>query len=162
MTRLQKQNSLFISLLVCCFMLWGLSSCSHNEMYYQYQSFQKASWHKDSIARFEVLVSDTLSTFDIDVKIRNNNSYQFENLWLFVDFTLPSGESRRDTLECILADHFGKWEGKGFSLYDLEKSYKSNVRYPQSGVYTYSIQHGMRQDVLKGISDVGIRILKCE
>lgn len=135
-----------------------LSSCAHPEMYYRYHSFEESSWHKDSVVRFDLPVTDTLSSYDVFIEVRNNNKYPYKNLWLFVDFQLPSGETRRDTVEINLADDYGKWYGKGLSLYELTVPYEQNRQYHHKGSYVYTIQQAMRDDILTGISDIGLKI----
>ena len=138
----------------------GIVSCTHNEVYCEYQSFRNSTWDKDSVARFDVAIADTLSAYDVFVEVRNNNDYPFKNLWLFVDFTCPTGESRRDTMECILANDQGKWYGGGFSLFELSVPYEIGIQYPRSGTYIYTIQQAMRSNLLEGVSDIGIKVVK--
>lgn len=98
--------------------------------------------------------------FDVSLEIRNNNDYPFRNIWLFVDFQAPGGDVRTDTVGVDLADVYGKWHGSGISLYSLSIPYEKAVRFPQKGAYTYSIRQGMRENPLKGISDIGLKISK--
>lgn len=141
------------------FCLLCFSSCTHQEAYYRFHSFDNSVWHKDSVACFEVSVADSLSAHDVFLEIRNNNAYPYKNIWLFVDFELPSGSVRKDTIECILADEFGKWYGNGLSLYNLTVPYEENLIFPQTGIYTYKIRQAMRNDILTGISDIGVKIV---
>ncbi len=153
------QTHLYVWL--CLFFLLH-AACSDREAYYSFYSVHRSIWHTDSVARFEVAVTDTLSMHDVFVEIRNNDKYPYQNLWLFVSFQYPTGETRQDTLECTLADDFGKWYGKGFSLYELSVPYETKLCFPASGTYTYTIRQGMRDDFLPGISDVGLKIVRVE
>ncbi len=135
-----------------------MNSCDRNEVFYQFRSFDNSAWHKDSIARFDVNITDTIHAHNVFIELRNNDSYPYQNIWLFVSVKYPTGEMREDTIHFDLADNSGKWYGKGFSLYELSIPYETDIRYPRSGDYTYSIKHGMRDDLLKGISDAGVKI----
>jgi gliding motility-associated lipoprotein GldH len=65
----------------------------------------------------------------------------------------------RDSIEFYLADQRGKWLGSGVgAIVEMPVLYKQNVRFEQKGTYRYEIGHGMREDVLIGINDIGIRI----
>jgi len=147
-------SSILIFLLLCA------SACTHKETFCSFRSLKESNWHKDSVLRFDVPVTDSLSALDVLIEIRNTNDYPYKNLWLFVHCTTPSGESRRDTVECLLADDFGKWQGKGLSLFELAIPYEQNIRYPRTGTYSYRIKQAMRDDVLKGISDVGLKVIR--
>lgn len=136
------------------------TACSHREAFYRFHSMAESVWHKDSVIRFEVAVHDTVSLHDVFVELRNTEQYPYKNIWLFISVQKPSGEVRRDTLECQLADDFGKWYGKGLSLYEVSIPCGSDVVFPQSGSYIYTVTQAMRDDLLQGISDVGLKIEK--
>ena len=123
-----------------------------------FHSFKNAEWDKDSICQFKVEINDTLTPHYISVVIRHNDNYSYRNLWLFIDISSPFGTVRCDTLDCELADNLGNWLGQGISVYQFEKPYEKYIRFPRSGVYTFSICQGMRDDMLKNISEVGIKL----
>ena len=137
-----------------------LVSCSHNEIFFEYHSFKKNGWAREDAAVFQVDIDNTTDLFDVSLEIRNNNDYPFRNIWLFVDFQTPGGDVRTDTIGVDLADVYGKWHGKGISIYSLTISYETGIRFSQAGTYTYSIRQGMRENPLKGISDIGLKISK--
>jgi len=137
-----------------------LFSCSHNEIFFEYHSFKKDGWDGKDAAVFHINMDNTTDLFDVSLEIRNNNDYPFRNIWLFVDFQEPGGNIRTDTIGVDLADIYGKWYGTGISLYSLTVPYETAVRFPQKGTYTYSIRHGMHENPLKGISDIGLKISK--
>ena len=83
----------------------------------------------------------------------------FSNLYLFLDFTFPNGKNRRDTLGCTLADARGNWFGSGTgSLIDHRISFKEDFEFPIKGRYNLRVTQGMRQDPLKGVTDLGFRL----
>lgn len=137
-----------------------LPACSQNEIFSEFRSFPKAEWDKQEAIRFEVPIHDTESTYDVLIELRNNNHYPFRNIWLFIDYKTPGGSMRSDTLCTDLADVYGKWYGNGLSLYAYSFPYQVQVQYPDTGTYVYTIRQGMRENVLKGISDIGLRISK--
>jgi len=64
-------------------------------------------------------------------------------------------------LQYDLADEKWNWLGKGFGeVHELSLPYKSNVFFPEKGLYNFKIQHGMRTGDLKGVYDLGVRIQK--
>jgi gliding motility-associated lipoprotein GldH len=66
-----------------------------------------------------------------------------------------------DTIEFFLADPTGKWLGSGLgSVNSMLLPYRTNIKFPQRGIYTFEFKQGMRQEELKGIMDVGLRIDK--
>jgi gliding motility-associated lipoprotein GldH len=137
-----------------------LVSCSHNEIFFEYHSFKTDGWDRNDAAIYHININDTTNLFDVSFEIRNQSDYPFRNIWLFVDFQMPGGSVRTDTLGANLADVYGKWYGKGISLYSLTIPYETSVRFPKKGTYTYAIRQGMRENPLKGISDIGLKLSK--
>jgi len=138
-----------------------LSSCDKTVVFDKYKAIPDSEWHKDSLVVFNIPVEDTLQSHNLLVNIRNETSYNFSNLWLFIEILQPDGEMLTDTFEIVLADPSGKWLGEGISgLKTRQTIFRRNVKLPVSGTYTVKLQHGMRQDVLKGVHDVGFRIEK--
>jgi gliding motility-associated lipoprotein GldH len=146
--------------LYCLLAALSFFACSGNEAYNQFRSIPDEAWEKDLPYDFEVTVTDTIDSYDVFLQVRNSNSYAYRNLWLFVQFATPDGQIRNDTINCELADAFGKWHGKGYHLFSLNLPYEQQIRFPASGVYSYAIRHGMRTDRLQGISDIGLRVVK--
>ena len=84
--------------------------------------------------------------------------YPYQNLWLFCSEEQPIGPLHRDTIECMLADEFGKWYGHGISLYQSSFPIHSQYKFPHAGQYTFSFRQGMRDDALKGIQEIGFSV----
>ncbi|RLD40915.1 MAG: gliding motility lipoprotein GldH, partial [Bacteroidetes bacterium] len=95
--------------------------------------------------------------------IRNSTDYRYSNLYVFLITKFPNNNLTKDTIECILADREGRWLGKGWGAVKENTILLSErMRFPLKGKYEFMIQHAMRVDTLKGIRDVGIRIVKSE
>jgi gliding motility-associated lipoprotein GldH len=117
-------------------------------------------WEKEREYAFTFTIDDETTTYDISFEVRNNSLYPYRNLWIFCDGKSPSGNLLRDTMECMLADEFGKWSGKGISLYQSSFPLHTGYKFPHKGQYTINFRQGMRNDALKGIPEIGLRIEK--
>ena len=133
-------------------------SCEKPPLYDQYQAINNITWEKDKAYYFTFEVKDISVPYDLTLKVRNNNLYPYQNLWIFCNEEWPIGPLRRDTIECILADEFGKWYGHGISLYQSSFPIHSQYKFPHAGQYTFSFRQGMRDDALKGIQEIGFSI----
>jgi len=141
-----------------------LASCGPNEWYYSSVNVPVNGWHKDTVAVFKSDISQLDKSCHVLVEVQNSDIYAYRNIWLFLDAVSPSGHIQRDTLECTLANEFGEWTGQSaFSnSHTSLHPYKINIRFPQSGLYTYYLVQGMRDTVLTGIEKVGIKIIEVE
>jgi len=136
-----------------------LNSCDEGTLYDQSHEIPDLGWHKDSAAFFSMEIKDSIQPCNFYINVRNTDDYPFRNLYLFLTTNLPNNNTTRDTIELLLADASGKWIGKGFGvLRDNQIVIRKNLIFPLNGIYRFSIEQAMRQDYLKGIRDVGIRV----
>lgn len=149
-----------LSLLVIVSLLF---SCQGNTVYDEVVSVNNGNWDKNEAAHFEVEVKDTAAYYNFYLSVYNTTNYRYSNLYVFLTTEFPNGNKSRDTIECTLADPSGKWLGKGWG--NVKESgilLKSGLQFPMSGKYQFFIQQAMRQDTLKDIKRVGIRLEKSD
>lgn len=137
-------------------------SCDTPALYDQYQAIENTSWEKDKEYYFTFEVKDHTVPYDLTLEVRNNNLYPYQNLWLFCHEEQPIGPLKRDTLECLLADEFGKWYGHGISLFQTSFPIRTHYFFPHEGQYTFSFRQGMRHEALPGIQEIGLRVEKSQ
>lgn len=137
-------------------------SCGKDTVYNRFQPIQDKAWNKQSEYYFRFEIKDHTTPYHVKIQIRNNDAYPYQNLWLLCKEEQPDSMVLKDTLECMLADDFGKWVGNGITLYQSEFSLHTNYHFPDTGTYILNIRHGMRDDVLKGIEDIGLFIEKAK
>ena len=135
-----------------------VAACSSRTAYSEYRNIPLTGWDKDSVLVYEVTVSDTLATYNVVLNVRHGQEYPYQNIWFFVDSDL-SGHT--DTLEYYLADQRGRWLGNGFGeRHDMPCLLAQNIRFPSARTYVFRVQQGMREDVLRGITEVGLTVEK--
>ncbi len=147
-----------------------ITSCSNDATFDVYKSLPNSEWHKDSIVNFKFSPVDTISTNNLFINLRNNNDYQYSNLFVIVDINFPNNSGFVDTLEYEMTNAQGKFLGTGLTdLKENKLEYKTNVIFPITGEYTINIQQAMRKSgavdgitKLEGITDVGLRIEKTQ
>ncbi|MEA1874263.1 MAG: gliding motility lipoprotein GldH [Bacteroidota bacterium] len=134
-------------------------SCGQNTVYKKYKEITSGIWEQSFQPSFEFEIEDSSQLTQINVMVRNASLYPYRNLWLFIHQTSPDGTVKTDTLECILADKNGKWLGDGMGdLWDNEIPWRFNYQFPETGTYHYEVEHGMRNDIVPGIMDIGLSI----
>lgn len=139
----------------------GILSCDRKRVFEAYKTLDSNGWNKDSIVVFNFPLTDTTRNHNLYVNIRNKGTYKYSNLWLFLSIGSPDGKTVTDTVEFSLAEPSGRWKGSGIGdLHDNQILYKKSVFFPKKGNYTFSLKQGMRDNVLQGIRDIGIRIEK--
>ncbi|MCG8183303.1 gliding motility lipoprotein GldH [Tenacibaculum piscium] len=161
-----KKNRVFMFFL----MLIGIISCDSKAEYDTYLTLPNNHWNKKNAIEFNFEIKDTINKKNLFINLRNNNEYQYQNLFLITQLKFPDGQIIVDTLEYDMADVTGKFLGKGLATIKENKLfYKENIQFPKTGKYTFKIAQAMRKnnqikgiENLKGISEVGFRIEKLQ
>ncbi len=144
-----------------------LVACDSKHVLDEYKTIPN-TWKRDAIIDFNFRAPDTIATYNLFVNVRNNNAYEFSNLFLIIDLTSPSNNKTIDTLEYEMTTPRGEWLGTGFSEIKENKLwYKERFHFNEEGEYKVNITHAIRKNgdangvtELKGITDVGFRIEK--
>lgn len=164
-TIIRKSNVLLILIFV------GFISCnSNNTVFDTYETLDNGIWKANEPIEFSFSITDTLSRNNVFINLRNNNAYDFSNLYVITNLNFPDGKKIVDTLQYRMTDNEGNFLGSGFSeIKENKLFYKEQKVFPMSGEYSVSIWQAMRKNgevnqikELKGISDVGLKIEKIE
>ena len=143
-------------------------SCNENLVFSTYESLDNGVWKKGDTISFEWEALDTIKKHHLFLNVRNDERFEFSNLFLITELEAPGGHTVMDTLEYEMALPSGEWLGKGMgSLKESKLWYKENIDFQESGVYKVRVLHAMRKngavegiEELIGITDVGIQIEK--
>lgn len=160
---MQKTISKIITGGVLCTLLFAAISCNRGEVFFSYNSLPAKGWEINDTLFFCPVIKDSLAQYDIFIEVRNDNRYSYQNLWLYVTDSVAKEGMQTTPVEIMLADEFGKWNGRGFSfLFESDTVYLQNVRFARGGEQNIIIRHGMKDSTLIGIRDIGLRIVKRE
>ncbi len=143
-------------------------SCNEGMVKSEFQATDNGVWAKDDVIEFTFSKVDTIQKHDMFINVRNDENFQYSNLFLIVELDFPSGETVIDTLEYEMALPDGTWLGKGYgSIKESRLWYKDKVVFRSAGEYTLRLAHAMRKNGnvdgvvnLEGITDVGFEIVQ--
>jgi gliding motility-associated lipoprotein GldH len=130
-------------------------------IYHDYQSTAADGWKKKDTLKMEILPSDSACVVSLFAEVRNGLNYPYSNLYLVVKQNLTDSiHWQTDTIHFTLADSLGRWTGIGGGHFYQSSAYVRTLRLPPHPKHTViRVSHGMKDDVLKGISDVGFRLV---
>ncbi len=158
-----QKNSTLLFLALSSILLF---SCSNTPVFSKYESLKNATWYANEKKVFGFEITDTISPKNMFINIRNNNEYEFSNLYVITSLEYPDKTKIIDTLHYEMADVTGEFLGQGFAGIKTNKLfYKEQKVFPQVGKYIFSIYQAMRKagethplEALKGIQDIGLSI----
>jgi len=149
-----KINTAFFLLI-----LLFVTSCGNDNIYFKYHSVNPDGWYKDSVFVFNIDIENPYRYYDVYINVRHAPNFPNQNLWLFISEISPDGVLSKDTIEFFLADHRGRWLGSGAgSIKEMQVRYREDFKFPEAGTYTFKIQHGMRAEHLRGVTEIGMQV----
>lgn len=151
-------------LLILCLGVIFFCSCSNKSIYSSYRDFENG-WGLNDTVFFEFNEIPN-NKFDIKFLIRNDNYYEFSNLFLIASLNEDSILITKDTLEYLMADKQGNLLGTGYG--NIRESFLiwiNDFDFKKESNYLITLNHAMRKNnkekglkILSGIISVGINI----
>lgn len=151
-------NIIYTLLFLLCF-----TACQPIDVFEKNVAIPKFEWASSFKPEIKLDITDTTARYTIFIVLRHTDAYRYKNIWINISTTLPSGETRKQALELKLATDEKGWLGSGM---DDIFEHRMAITPPQrpeplkAGTYTFSLEQIMREDPLKNIMNVGIRLEK--
>lgn len=137
-----------------------LAACSPTTVYHRFRDVATEGWEHGDTVLFIIDSISSSDTYRFELDVRTTPQFPFQKLWLVVDRHFSAPElHRRDTVECVLATPEGNITGRGVSLYAYTFSLPP-LPLTQGQHGHIAVSHIMRRDLLEGVSDIGIKILR--
>lgn len=142
--------------------LFALTSCfDKNAIIDQNSSVEDQNWTYVNKFRFDAPISDAKIPYNIYVNMRVTGDYKYSNMFILLTEVGPDKKSITKRYELTLADKDGAWLGEGSgNLYSYQVQLIHNYKFPAPGTYSFYVEQNMRDNPLKHVSDVGIRVEK--
>ena len=132
----------------------SFTSCRNDIVYSRFSPISSEKWQMDSVVRFDYTIEDAQAAYQLVIHVRHTERYPYQNMWLFVN-----NNHRIDTIEFYLADDRGQWLGdRHYGFIEMPVLLEENYHFPDTGTYRMTVQHGMRDSLLRGVSDIGVEI----
>jgi len=138
-----------------------ISACDSSRVFEDYNDFNEAFWHMDSVQSFQFHIEDTTNAVNILATFRNSAAYPFYNIYYQYSLLDSTGNLLRDNLkEYNLFDpKTGEPFGSGLGdVFDHAVMIEENYHFPAPGAYSVQLQQFMRMDTLPFILSVGARV----
>ena len=143
-----------------------LSSCDNNYVYGEDKDIPIDGWQKDSTLIFETdSLTELPSIIKIGVNIRNTTDYLYRNLYLFLEIEIPGRTIPiRDTINHDFMTPDGYWKDgvEGATIKESTLYYPYAIQNPEKGIYKIKVQQAMRDELLRDIISIGVRIEKLD
>jgi gliding motility-associated lipoprotein GldH len=166
MFKREKGHSIFRSVrssVMALLMLVLFASCDKNVINEQNARMQDAEWNYKDQPAFTVKITDTTQLYNIYVNLRFEAEYAYSNIFFLFNISGPDSMQVHERIQCDLFDNDGLPLGKGIGdMFFVRYRIKSNYRFRKPGEYKFIFEQNMREDHLKGVHDLGVRVEKAE
>jgi gliding motility-associated lipoprotein GldH len=149
------------SLLFFAFIIVLFISCDNQTIFEQYQKFEKQTWHRFNIIKFEVPINNSQEPYDLALIFRHLPEFRIKELPVNVTIYMPSGEMR--SAESVIK--FTDSQGVSLSeclgdLCDLSFTFRQGFVFPETGTVRIEIENKWPRIELPGILEVGLILKK--
>lgn len=117
------------------------------------------NWSYINKIKTDVKIKDTSVSYNIYFNLRHSANYKYSNIFVLVHQTTPDHQPKTIRYEFKLANPDGEWLGNGSgNLYSYRLALQTNYRFSTPGTYSFTIEQNMRDNPLREVSDVGLRV----
>ena len=140
------------------------AGCQKIDLYEKIEIIPKHQWKASFKPSFQFEIKDTTVPYQLYVIFRHNEMYRFNNVWINLYTISPDSSSAKAQYELPLATN-----EKGWLASSMDDIYEHRIAltplnrtfyFKKPGVYTFRIEHVMREDPLEHVMNVGLRVEK--
>jgi gliding motility-associated lipoprotein GldH len=135
-------------------------------MYEKTVAIPQQSWKSSYKPVFNFTISDTTVPYQVYIVLRHTDKYNYNNIWINLYTLSPDKQQSKAQYELPLANN-----NKGWLATAMDDVYEHRVAltplnqgiyFRKAGTYIFTLEHIMREDPLKNILNIGLRVEKKE
>lgn len=155
------KNSKLKKVLFIALLITTICSCGKIDLYEKQAQIPAQKWFYNNVPEFTFQIEDTTSLYNIYVVLRHTDLYGFNNLWLRIGSKAPGDSMTYQNLNIRLATG-SSWKGTGMDdIYEIREMISPGpVSFNRTGDYHFKIAQIMRENPLRYILNVGLRVEK--
>ncbi len=140
------------------------TSCAKIGVFEKTVPIPSQSWFYNNRPSFTFTITDTSTSYNIYIVLRHTDAYIYNNIWLALGSQAPGDTMRFQNINLELGNDAMGWEGTGMDdIFEIRKNITNGpIPFKKTGDYTFTIAQIMRENPLKHILNVGIRVEKVE
>ena len=138
-------------------------SCNSGVLFEKKVLIPEEGWTYNDNIQFEFNINDTLTVYNLNLKVNHSRSFPYQNLYTNIHTTFPDGQKLSQTVSFELAGKGGIWQGQcNNHSCELNIPIQTNAYFNQKGKYTIAIEQFMRNDSIQGINALALEIEQTE
>lgn len=127
------------------------------------QTIEDGNWTYTQKIKVPVKIEDNRIPYNVYINLRHTADYKYANIYIRIREIGPAKMNETFRKEFTLANPDGEWLGTGSgNLYNYQLPIKKNYLFPHKGTYVFVLEQNMRDNPLREITDVGLRVEKAQ
>ena len=123
------------------------------------QAITDLNWTYNRKVIVPVAIEDPNKGYNLYLNLRHTGDYKYANIFVLIHQIGPDKKRKTERREFKLAYPDGEWLGSGSgNMNSYQLLFRENYQFPQKGTYLFEIEQNMRDNPLREISDVGLRV----
>ncbi len=160
-------KNICLLLLVAYSLQLSALSCTTIDLYEKSVSIPGHAWKNNYKPSFTFTIHDTASAYQLFLVLRHNDQYNFNNIYINLYAQQPGMDSAQKVrYDLKLATNEDGWLASGMDdIYEHRIALTppgQQFYFKNPGSYTFSVEQIMREEPLKNVLNVGLRIEKKE
>lgn len=154
-----------ISVLVVSVCILLFASCGKVDVFEKNVTIPHQSWSSRFKPEITFDVEDSSARYKIFIVIRHTDAYRYKNIWVNIYTQSPTGVAQNQPLNLQLATDSRGWIASGMDDIYEHRILISPPQHPlplTKGTYHFKLENIMREDPLKNVMNVGIRLEKVQ
>ena len=139
-------------------------SCAKIGVFEKTVQIPEQVWYNTNKPSFTFTITDTTASYNVYIVLRHTDAYNYNNLWLTLGSQAPGDSIHSQNINIELGNDAKGWEGTGMDdIFEIRKNITPGpIPFKKAGNYNFTIAQIMRENPLKHILNVGIRVEKVE
>ncbi len=144
-----------------CFIILAscFQGCTDSAILDTNQEVPARNWTYAQVIRIPVTIKNPDQLYNLYMNLRHTADYKYSNIFVLIHQGGPAMKRTTERKEFKLAYPDGEWLGSGSgNFYSYQLLFRGNYKFPSAGTYIFEFEQNMRDNPLREISDVGIRV----
>src|SRR5687767_3087256 len=134
-----------------------ISACQQDTILSTKFNTVEGQWTATDSMSVQFVVDDTSQVYDMEMNVVHAENYGYQNLYVRIFTTFPSGEKQSSVTSLELAEKDGKWSGDcGGGTCEITLPLQQHFTFPEPGTYSWRIEPFMRIDTIEGVESIEV------
>jgi gliding motility-associated lipoprotein GldH len=151
-------------LLIACSLHWAGCALPSSDVFEKDVTLPAQQWESRfrPTIDFTIQEQDTAYLYNIYLVLRHTDAYNYNNIWIRGTVREPGDTAARsERYDLLLATNDKGWLGSGMDdIYEHRIQIQQQTKFKKPGTYSFMLEQIMREDPLKHVLNVGVRVEK--